>query len=151
MEPLHTASDDTRESVNRVAAETPLVPYRETVSREQFELPLSHIIEPLSKAPAKSSAKPDDTGYFARQALFEKYSGKLAINTELSRALVSFQANKTQPIYRWFKYKEAFSTGFVQWILAQFRPRTARVQLCSTPSPVVVQHCSLPLSGDGNR
>ena len=133
MEPLHTASDDARESVNCVAAETPLVPYRETVSREQFELPLSHIIEPLSKAPAKSSAKPDDTGYFARQALFEKYSGKLAINTELSRALVSFQANKKQPIYRWFKYKEAFSTGFVQWILAQFRPRTARVPVVLDP------------------
>lgn len=44
MEPLHTASDDARESANRVAAETPLVPYRETVSREQFELPLSHMI-----------------------------------------------------------------------------------------------------------
>ena len=133
MEPLHTASDDARESVNRVAAETPLVPYRETVSREQFELPLAHTIELLSEAPAKSFDAPDVTGYLARQALFEKYGDKLAINTELSRALVSFQANKAQPIYRWFKYKEAFSTAFVQWILAQFRPRTARAPVVLDP------------------
>ena len=133
MEPLHTGSDDAREVVNRAVAETPLMPYRETVSQQQFELPLAHTIEPRSKVSAKNTNAPDDADYRERQALFEKYSDKLAINTELSRALVSFQANKAQPIYRWFKYKEAFSTGFVQWVLDQFRPRTHRVPVVLDP------------------
>jgi hypothetical protein len=105
MEPLHTGSDDVRDVVNCGMAETPLMPYRETVSQQQFELPLTHTIEPRSKVSAKNANAPDDAGYRERQSLFEKYRDKLAINTELSRALVSFQANKTQPIYRWFKYK----------------------------------------------
>ncbi len=131
--PLHTASKGARAAVNRVVAETPLVPYRDTVSREQYELPLPHTIERGSKPVAKAADTPGETGYRARQALFEKYADKLAINTELSRALVSFQANKTQPVYRWFKYKEAFSTEFAQWILAKFRPRTTRVPIVLDP------------------
>jgi len=29
--------------------------------------------------------------------------------------LVSFQANKSEPAYRWFKYKEGFSSRLVAW------------------------------------
>jgi hypothetical protein len=45
--------------------------------------------------------------------------GKLAEKEEqmrhpnLTRSLLSFQANKTRAAYRWYKYKEAFSASFI--------------------------------------
>jgi DNA modification methylase len=48
------------------------------------------------------------------------YQNKLQVNRLLNRALISFQANKAEPFYRWFKYKEGFSTNFVKYILNLF-------------------------------
>ena len=44
-----------------------------------------------------------------RSKLLNKYQDKLDVDAFLSRKIVSFQANKKTPIYRWFKYKEGFS------------------------------------------
>ena len=55
-----------------------------------------------------------------RNALLQKYKSKLLINRNLNRSLISFQANKTEPFYRWFKFKEGFSTAFVKYILDSF-------------------------------
>jgi len=57
----------------------------------------------------------------SRVTLYEKYKDKLIINPKLSRSLISFQANKNEPIYRWFKYKEGFSSKFVKYILDTFK------------------------------
>lgn len=38
----------------------------------------------------------------------------------LNRKVVSFQANKDEPIYRWFKYKEGFSSALVKYFLTEF-------------------------------
>jgi DNA modification methylase len=48
-----------------------------------------------------------------------RYQTQLQLQTSLSRSLVSFQANKQRAVYRWFKYKEAFSAGLVEHLLAQ--------------------------------
>lgn len=54
-------------------------------------------------------------------AEFERrYSGKLLLRTGLSRSLVSFQANKERAVYRWFKYKEAFSAALVEFFLSKY-------------------------------
>jgi DNA modification methylase len=37
----------------------------------------------------------------------------------LTRSLVSFQANKTRPVYRWYKFKEAFSASLVEYLFEQ--------------------------------
>ena len=42
---------------------------------------------------------------------------RLIINKYLDRKLVSFQANKTAPIYRLFKYKEGFSAAIVEYFI----------------------------------
>lgn len=55
-----------------------------------------------------------------REDLYEKYKEKLQINKELNRALISFQSNKNEPFYRWFKYKEGFSNAFVSKMLKLF-------------------------------
>lgn len=55
-----------------------------------------------------------------RENLFEKYKDKLQINKDLNRSLISFQSNKNEPFYRWFKYKEGFSSAFVSKMLELF-------------------------------
>ncbi|NJL93972.1 MAG: site-specific DNA-methyltransferase [Anaerolineae bacterium] len=50
-------------------------------------------------------------------ALETHFADKLKVNRLLNRQLVSFQANKNKPGYRWFKYKEGFSEALVQRIL----------------------------------
>jgi hypothetical protein len=57
-----------------------------------------------------------------RAALTQRFAHTLVVNPDLSRALVSFQANKTTPFYRWFKYKEGFSSQFVSYVIERFRP-----------------------------
>lgn len=50
-----------------------------------------------------------------------RWKDKLILETTLSRSLVSFQANKARAVYRWFKYKEAFSAELVEYILNRYR------------------------------
>lgn len=46
-----------------------------------------------------------------------KYAEKLIVNQDLARNLVSFQANKKTPGYRWYKFKEGYSSALVYYIL----------------------------------
>ena len=51
----------------------------------------------------------------------QAFRGRYTIDNSLTRSLVSFQADKTRAIYRWFKYKEAFSAGLVENLLSRQR------------------------------
>ncbi len=46
--------------------------------------------------------------------LANKFAARLKIQSNLTRQLVSFQANKERAGYRWYKYKEAFSAALVE-------------------------------------
>ena len=50
----------------------------------------------------------------------ERWKDKLQVENALTRPLVSFQANKSRAVYRWFKYKEAFSAGLVEYLLNKY-------------------------------
>jgi DNA modification methylase len=50
-----------------------------------------------------------------------RWAGKLCVDKSLTRALVSFQANKGRAVYRWFKYKEAFSAELIEHLLSKYR------------------------------
>ncbi|MBI4325536.1 MAG: hypothetical protein HY674_09760, partial [Chloroflexi bacterium] len=52
----------------------------------------------------------------ARAKLYERFAARLLVNPLLTRKLVSFQASKTAPFYRWLKYKEAFSPELVDYL-----------------------------------
>ncbi len=58
---------------------------------------------------------------YERIKLFEAFKNKMEINQSLTRRLVSFQANKGVPFYRWIKYKEAFSSELVLYFLNHFK------------------------------
>jgi len=45
------------------------------------------------------------------------FGSRFLVQPALTRSLVSFQANKARAVYRWYKYKEAFSAGLVEHLL----------------------------------
>lgn len=52
--------------------------------------------------------------------LEEKFDSLMLGDKYLSRQIVSFQANKQRPVYRWFKYKEGFSAELVQYLFGKY-------------------------------
>ncbi|MDI6809302.1 MAG: site-specific DNA-methyltransferase [Candidatus Eisenbacteria bacterium] len=62
-----------------------------------------------------------------RQKLYDRFADRLETDFNLNRQLVSFQANKEEPIYRWFKYKEGFSSGLVTYFLTKYSNKPGKV------------------------
>jgi DNA modification methylase len=56
-----------------------------------------------------------------------KYGKYLSTESNLTRGLVSFQANKTRSVYRWYKFKEAFSAGLVEYLLERYAGKTGAI------------------------
>lgn len=52
--------------------------------------------------------------------LGKHFENVIKLDHRLTRKLVSFQANKDRPIYRWYKYKEAFSANLVEFLLSSY-------------------------------
>lgn len=52
--------------------------------------------------------------------LERRWRHKIVVANELTRSLVSFQANKSRAVYRWYKYKEGFSAKLVEHFLNRF-------------------------------
>lgn len=61
------------------------------------------------------------------QALTAKFSKILNIEQALNRQLVSFQANKKRPTYRWYKYKEGFSADLVEYFLCRYDIKSGKI------------------------
>lgn len=61
------------------------------------------------------------------QALTDMYAPLLNINPDLNRKLVSFQASKNEPIQRWFRYKEGFSTALMEYIFDRVGISSGRI------------------------
>ena len=69
--------------------------------------------------PSKPSLQENPLGgrtrdYAAREELRRQFDDRLVVRPDLNRRLVSYQANKAHPGLRWFKYREGFSSEFVQ-------------------------------------
>ena len=61
------------------------------------------------------------------QKLMQYLQPKFLIQSNLTRSLVSFQANKTCPIYRWYKYKEAFSATLIESLFKKYGVSNGRI------------------------
>jgi DNA modification methylase len=53
----------------------------------------------------------------------QRYNGRLSMDRSLTRELVSFQANKSRAVYRWYKFKEAFSAELVEYLIGRYGPK----------------------------
>ncbi len=62
-----------------------------------------------------------------RQLLYNRLNDKLDTAYNFNRKVVSFQANKDEPFYRWFKYKEGFSSAIVKYFLSEYADKPGRV------------------------
>ncbi|GAK55047.1 hypothetical protein U27_01878 [Candidatus Vecturithrix granuli] len=61
------------------------------------------------------------------QELERHYAPVMSLDNSLTRQLVSFQANKEKPLYRAYKYKEAFSADLVAYLLQTYQVRKGRL------------------------
>jgi len=59
--------------------------------------------------------------------LFQHFKDKFIVQPSLSRSLVSFQANKIRPVYRWYKFKEAFSASLVEHLFHKYGITAGRI------------------------
>ena len=59
----------------------------------------------------------------ARDELMSRFASRVSVNAALDRTLVSFQANKKEAFYQWFKYKEGFSQRLVRYFLDMLTER----------------------------
>lgn len=90
-------------------------------------------LETIKKAQTNLFRSSDESGerhkLTKRDELYNQYSDKLILNPTLNRATVSFQNNKSEPFYRWLKFKEGFSSGLVRYVLNHFgnREKSLRV------------------------
>lgn len=55
------------------------------------------------------------------------FRARFQVHTSLSRQLVSFQANKSRPVYRWYKYKEGYSAGLMEYLFAKYHILSGRI------------------------
>lgn len=62
-----------------------------------------------------------------RQLLHSRFVDRLETAYHLNRKVVSFQANKEEPIYRWFKYKEGFSSSLVKYFLTEYAKKPGKL------------------------
>lgn len=62
-----------------------------------------------------------------RQILHSRLADRLETAYHLNRKVVSFQANKDEPIYRWFKYKEGFSSTLVKYFLTEYGKKAGKL------------------------
>ena len=59
--------------------------------------------------------------------LCKQLKDKFVLHSNLTRSLVSFQANKTRAVYRWYKYKEAFSASLIEYLFGKYRITSGKI------------------------
>jgi DNA modification methylase len=83
----------------------------------------------MKKATAKPFTAKEELSQIERldRELYKRFKDKLVLHSNLTRSLVSFQANKTRPVYRWYKYKEAFSASLIEYLFHKYEIMSGRI------------------------
>ncbi len=82
-----------------------------------------------AKLESPQSTHGDSLGKIERldHELAGRFEGKFVVQSSLTRSLVSFQANKSRAVYRWYKYKEAFSASLIEHLLMRYAAHARRI------------------------
>ena len=59
--------------------------------------------------------------------LEKRFQNRIEVNRDLKRTLVSFQANKKAPGYRWYKFKEGYSASLVRYIFEKLKIESGEI------------------------
>ena len=65
--------------------------------------------------------------HVADEQLHERFANVFSVNNDLDRKLVSNQANKTEKVARWCKYKEGFSASLIRYVLNHLSLKGGRI------------------------
>jgi len=74
----------------------------------------------VAPLPVQIAAEPLERIATLDQAETERFKTRLTVERFLTRQLVSFQANKQRPSYRWYKFKEGFSAALVDILMSRY-------------------------------
>ncbi|HOT90575.1 MAG TPA: site-specific DNA-methyltransferase [Anaerolineae bacterium] len=87
------------------------------------------MLNPINISDTVASKQNTDLDEIARldKQLFQRFKDRFVVQPSLSRTLVSFQANKTRAVYRWYKFKEAFSASLVERLFHKYGITTGRI------------------------
>lgn len=89
------------------------------ILRRTYRMSTFELLAPeakLTAPPALANAALKTIERLDRQ-LAQTLEGTFVRHAALNRSLVSFQANKDKPVYRWYKYKEGFSASLIGYLL----------------------------------
>ena len=59
--------------------------------------------------------------------LHSVYADRLKIDPNIDRSMVSFQANRREPQFRWMKYREGFSKSLVEYLIKESSHQVTRL------------------------
>jgi hypothetical protein len=59
--------------------------------------------------------------------LRQQYRPAFAVNYDLDRTLVSYQAGKSEAVYRWYPYREGFAPALVRYVLRELGVSAGRI------------------------
>ena len=63
----------------------------------------------------------------AERSSYQIHQRAYSVNYDLNRNLVSYQRDKTEPVSRWCKFKEAFSAHFVRYVISRLLIKHGRI------------------------
>ena len=63
----------------------------------------------------------------AERSSYQTHRRAFSVNHDLHRNFVSYQRDKTAPVSRWCKYKEAFSADFVRYVISKLHIKQGRI------------------------
>jgi len=61
------------------------------------------------------------------EELYSRYRDRFLTDSAINRQMVSFQGNKARSVYRWYKFKEAFSAALVEHLLNRYQVTSGRI------------------------
>ena len=83
-------------------------------------------------------------------SLVNHFSNIFTVDNNLTRKIVSFQANKGERYYRWYKYKEAFSSSLVKYLFNKYPVNKGKILDPFSGSGTALFSCSqLGYDADG--
>jgi len=78
----------------------------------------------LTSALVKKVISPNGGPVVERERLSRRFAGRVSVNENYSRKMISYQGNRESPGLRWMKYKEGFSSHLVSELIEQIKPKT---------------------------
>ena len=92
---------------------------RRGILRDNLAMNTFELVAPESKSTASPALADMALKEIERldSKLSQTFEGSFVRSAAFNRTLVSFQANRDRPVYRWYKFKEGFSASLIEYLI----------------------------------